>query len=74
MCAAEHGFEDIVKYLLAQPECDSTKQDVVSSDVLFCFKCPKKFIFNQHISGWKYCIENCFGVRISRYRLPPVCP
>lgn len=30
MCAAEHGFEDIVKFLLAQPECDSTKQDVVS--------------------------------------------
>jgi KN motif and ankyrin repeat domain-containing protein len=31
MCAAEHGYEDIVKFLLAQPDCDSTKQDVVSS-------------------------------------------
>jgi len=30
MCAAEHGFGDIVKYLLAQPECDSTIQDIVS--------------------------------------------
>ena len=31
MCAAEHGHLDIVKYLLAQPDCDSTKVDVVSS-------------------------------------------
>jgi KN motif and ankyrin repeat domain-containing protein len=30
MCAAEQGHLDIVKYLLAQPDCDSTKVDVVS--------------------------------------------
>lgn len=30
MCAAEHGRIDIVKLLLAQSECDSCIQDVVS--------------------------------------------
>lgn len=30
MCAAEHGHLDIVKFLLAQPDCDSTRLDVVS--------------------------------------------
>lgn len=30
MCAAEHGRSDIVQLLLAQPDCDSTVQDVVS--------------------------------------------
>lgn len=30
MCAAEHGHLDIVKFLLAQPDCDSTRIDVVS--------------------------------------------
>lgn len=30
MCAAEHGRIDIVKLLLAQPDCDSTIQDIVS--------------------------------------------
>lgn len=30
MCAAEQGHLDIIKYLLAQPDCDSTKHDVVS--------------------------------------------
>lgn len=30
MCAAEQGHLDIIKFLLAQPDCDSTKQDVVS--------------------------------------------
>lgn len=34
MCAAEHGHIDIVKYLLAQPDCDSTKQDVDGSTAL----------------------------------------
>lgn len=33
MCAAEHGHLDIVKFLLAQPDCDSTKVDVVSSQI-----------------------------------------
>ena len=31
MCAAEQGHLDIIKFLLAQADCDSTKQDVVSS-------------------------------------------
>lgn len=31
MCAAEHGRIDIVKLLLAQSDCDSTIQDVVST-------------------------------------------
>lgn len=30
MCAAEHGHLDIVKFLLAQPDCDSTRLDVVN--------------------------------------------
>lgn len=30
MCAAEHGHLDIVKFLLAQADCDSTRLDVVS--------------------------------------------
>lgn len=38
MCAAEHGHIDIVKYLLAQPDCDSTKQDVVCF-FLFLWNC-----------------------------------
>lgn len=29
MCAAEHGRMDIIKILLAQPDCDSTIQDLV---------------------------------------------
>lgn len=35
MCAAEHGYLEIVKFLLAQPDCDSTKLDVVSWKVRF---------------------------------------
>lgn len=34
MCAAEHGHLDIVKYLLAQPDCDSTKLDVDGNTAL----------------------------------------
>lgn len=34
MCAAEQGHLDIIKYLLAQPDCDSTKQDVVRRNFL----------------------------------------
>lgn len=29
MCASEHGHADIVKLLLAQPECDATLSDSV---------------------------------------------
>lgn len=29
MCASEHGYADIVKLLLAQPECDATLTDSV---------------------------------------------
>lgn len=29
MCAAEHGRMDIIKIILAQPDCDSTIQDLV---------------------------------------------
>lgn len=28
-CAAEHGRMDIIKILLASPDCDSTIQDLV---------------------------------------------
>jgi len=31
MCAAEHGCVNIVKMLLAHPDCDSSLQDNVSS-------------------------------------------
>jgi len=35
MCAAEHGHLEIVKLLLAQPDCDVTIVDYVSSLHLF---------------------------------------
>lgn len=31
MCASEHGHVDIVRFLLAQPGCDATLSDNVSS-------------------------------------------
>lgn len=34
MCAAEHGHIDIVKFLLAQPECDLTITDSVSATLI----------------------------------------
>lgn len=58
MCAAEHGHLDIVKYLLAQPDCDSTKVDVVS-----CHSIVNNLISLLTIdsSGWKYSFENLSG-------------
>lgn len=38
MCAAEQGHLDIIKYLLAQQDCDSTKHDVVGIKFWFKFK------------------------------------
>lgn len=35
MCAAEHGRMDIIKILLAQPDCDSTIQDLVRMNKSF---------------------------------------
>lgn len=32
MCAAEHGRMDILKILLAHPDCDSTIQDLVNTN------------------------------------------
>lgn len=32
MCAAEHGYIDIVKILLAQPDCDLSVTDLVNKD------------------------------------------
>uniref|UniRef100_A0A1B0GPS0 Uncharacterized protein n=2 Tax=Phlebotomus papatasi TaxID=29031 RepID=A0A1B0GPS0_PHLPP len=34
MCAVEHGKMDIVKVLLAQPQCDSSIQDMDGSTAL----------------------------------------
>ncbi|KAL7014325.1 hypothetical protein ACKWTF_015862 [Chironomus riparius] len=34
MCASEQGHLDIIKFLLAQPDCDSTKQDVDGNTAL----------------------------------------
>jgi ankyrin repeat protein len=52
MCAAEHGHIDIVKYLLAQPDCDSTKQDQF---ILTSYRSDFKYHF---ILGWEYRIKN----------------
>lgn len=52
MCAAEHGHIDIVKFLLAQPDCDSTKQDVVR---FVCLLDLLMINWNCFLSvGWKY--------------------
>lgn len=52
MCAAEHGHIDIVKYLLAQPDCDSTKQDVVRFLLFHWIFVEFNWVFC--IVGWKY--------------------
>lgn len=40
MCASEHGHADIVKLLLAQPECDATLTDSVCESLpLLCSFC-----------------------------------
>ena len=45
MCAAEHGRIDIVKLLLAQSDCDSTIQDIVSAHIFISFsKCIFHYI------------------------------
>lgn len=41
MCASEHGHVDIVRFLLAQPGCDATLSDNVSS--LYDFKRHKLY-------------------------------
>lgn len=64
MCAAEHGHGDIVKYLLAQADCDPNITDNVIFyliKILLLNNCG--FYKSCCFAGWKYGIECCNGSR-----------
>ena len=71
MCAAEHGHLDIVKFLLAQPDCDSTKLDVVRSLINFKQESVHQFFL---ILGRQHGPENLARSWLSRHRMSPVRP
>lgn len=66
MCAAEHGRIDIVKLLLAQSECDSCIQDVVSISEIIV---PETTNLIKHffIKGREYSTENLIRSWLQRY-------
>lgn len=72
MCAAEHGHLDIVKFLLAQADCDSTRLDVVSLPSLKSV--ALWLIANLNILGWQHGAENLPWSWLPRYRMPVVRP
>ncbi len=78
MCAAEHGRIDIVKLLLAQSECDSCIQDVVSvlkyHQQKFQFPMINIFFSLTFIfKGRQYGVENLIGSWLQRHRRIIIC-
>ena len=58
MCASEHGHTDIVKLLLAQPECDATLTDSVCESFLPVCEASPTSSENMVASCWQVAASN----------------